>query len=544
MNLISTLNAGIAAAANGWAEVYIRGTSTRATVYTDFEASTSDSSGDNIDLDAYGAVEVYVNQLVDVVAKSPDGTIVRSWTDGYSSPNVEVISPAFTGHDYVSGAAAVNEPTTLQAILDLWNTNAGAPDWKVSIGGSNTTLLNAFGSLAGLVYNVKSPQFGAIGDGVTNDQSAIQAALAAAVAAGGGIVFFPAGTYLISSAMAWDMRVGMWGVGQGVSVITTNSAANSRMVTFTSGTIRNSPTVMRGLTLQSTQSNTGEIVYSSTPVNLLVDECHLGGTITSTGTLVSVSGASTLRISKSRLSVNSSAGTAIANASTARVVITDTAIVPTGSSYSGVALRLDGQSTVTSCILDFSAVFASPNYGIEMVSTDTDARVTGTVITGTSGGLPLFGIRLTGGFIFAAGNQFEVFTARYSAAGGTFPATGSYLEMGGGDQVASASPTHTIPDCVTTAGYRLSSTVPTITLPQLFYRGQRLSVVVENNSGSSWVAPNFSFFFSNDLYYGTSISAIDAGDSNAVIAEFVGMPANSSTPQWVCVHVQVGSKVS
>ena len=180
MNLLSSLNSGFLAAANGHAEVYIRGTNTRATIYGDFEASTPNSSGADISLDASGSALVYVNQLVDVKVYDEDDVLIKDFCDGYASPNIEVISPSFTGTDYVSALSAVSEPTTLQAVLNLWVTNAGAPDWKVDIGGADTTLINAMGALNGLLFNVKSPAYGAVGDGVTNDQAAIQAALAAA----------------------------------------------------------------------------------------------------------------------------------------------------------------------------------------------------------------------------------------------------------------------------------------------------------------------------------------------------------------------------
>jgi hypothetical protein len=51
-------------------------------------------------------------------------------------------------------------------------------------------------------YNVKSPIYGATGNGTTDDTAAIKAAVAAAVAAGnGGTIYFPAGTYLVSSTI-------------------------------------------------------------------------------------------------------------------------------------------------------------------------------------------------------------------------------------------------------------------------------------------------------------------------------------------------------
>jgi parallel beta-helix repeat protein len=47
-----------------------------------------------------------------------------------------------------------------------------------------------------MIFNVKD--FGAVGDGVTNDRDAIQAAVNAARAAGGGEVYIPSGTYIVT----------------------------------------------------------------------------------------------------------------------------------------------------------------------------------------------------------------------------------------------------------------------------------------------------------------------------------------------------------
>lgn len=55
-----------------------------------------------------------------------------------------------------------------------------------------------FSGLAGPVFNVKA--YGAVGNGGGDDSAAIQAALNACGAAGGGIVFFPQGIYNVASA--------------------------------------------------------------------------------------------------------------------------------------------------------------------------------------------------------------------------------------------------------------------------------------------------------------------------------------------------------
>lgn len=65
-------------------------------------------------------------------------------------------------------------------------------------------------------YSVKT--FGAMGDGVTDDTNPIAATIAACVSAGGGKVFFPAGTYLTSTI---DMvsKVVLFGEGNGVTIL-------------------------------------------------------------------------------------------------------------------------------------------------------------------------------------------------------------------------------------------------------------------------------------------------------------------------------------
>jgi len=51
----------------------------------------------------------------------------------------------------------------------------------------------------GAVFNVKA--YGATGDGTTPDTAAIQSAINAAVSAGGGVVYFPAGSYLLNGTL-------------------------------------------------------------------------------------------------------------------------------------------------------------------------------------------------------------------------------------------------------------------------------------------------------------------------------------------------------
>jgi hypothetical protein len=96
------------------------------------------------------------------------------------------------------------------------------------------------------VYNVKD--YGAVGDGVTNDGPACQAAVNAADDAGGGIVFFPPGTYNVgestesltcaSSGTATDYGIFIFsnihvvGSGQGATIIQRHSDVSMSPICF------------------------------------------------------------------------------------------------------------------------------------------------------------------------------------------------------------------------------------------------------------------------------------------------------------------------
>lgn len=64
-------------------------------------------------------------------------------------------------------------------------------------------------------FNVRSPAYGAVGNGATEDYPAFLAAITAADAAGGGIVYVPLGTYLISTQIVLPAGVVLVGCGMG-----------------------------------------------------------------------------------------------------------------------------------------------------------------------------------------------------------------------------------------------------------------------------------------------------------------------------------------
>lgn len=86
------------------------------------------------------------------------------------------------------------------------------------INGTRVPIISPTGTVVGgggLVYNVKD--YGAVGDDVANDTAAVQAAVTAAVA--GGVVYFPAGTYKITSSLELGQLISIVGVARDLAII-------------------------------------------------------------------------------------------------------------------------------------------------------------------------------------------------------------------------------------------------------------------------------------------------------------------------------------
>lgn len=84
----------------------------------------------------------------------------------------------------------------------------------------------------GMVFNVKHPAYGATGDGTTDDTTAINAAITDAKAVN-GIVFFPTGSYAVSSALNID-GIQAWGAGIGSEVTPTGTGHAAFVMTSAS----------------------------------------------------------------------------------------------------------------------------------------------------------------------------------------------------------------------------------------------------------------------------------------------------------------------
>ncbi len=406
MHLIAPLISGIRGAENGTVGIFKRATGTRATYYVDFEATQAITPTTDLALDANGQIEVYVNELVDVVVKSSGGTTLRTFTAGYAIPNIEVISAAHTGADYITAATGVLKPKTLQAAMDSWLvTGGGAPDWKVLIGGTPTPLKDAI--TGQFVYNVKD--YDAVGDGVTDDKVAIQAALDAIPAAGGWL-YFPAGTYRITSQLTMYSTVNLIGDGQNLSKISIDHATANTMA---STQTEDGPRYIMNLHFEPLQANTGTILSWSTTSHRVVMGCTFGSTLALVkGTCIATSGAAgtSWKVSDCKfvLGLNGKAFSAT------NTHIRDCQFSMTAGAHTGTVITLAGNGTrqtsgyVTDCEFDVSGPTASTFDVIDM-GANPRGSVTGCTFSDVGAGSTVTAIKLgtlTSCWFHESGNSF------------------------------------------------------------------------------------------------------------------------------------------
>ena len=168
---------------------YLAGTSTPAATYT--TSSGSIAHANPIVLDSSGRVPggeiwVTVGTTYKFVLNNSVGTLIGTYDNIASQFNTDASLVTYTP----SGTGAV--ATTVQAKLRQY---------------------------------VSVKDFGAVGDGTTNDTTAIQAALNAKSS-----VYFPTGTYLITAPLVVNSKQTIFGDSPYLSIIKTNTAVNPAII--------------------------------------------------------------------------------------------------------------------------------------------------------------------------------------------------------------------------------------------------------------------------------------------------------------------------
>lgn len=281
MHNLAILAAGVNGAANGTAEIFRRATSTRAQYFTDFEGDNPVDSGADVDLDANGGATIYVDQYVDVQVRDSAGNPVRFYTEGKTASALELRSPSFTGTDYDDAETGAGKPVVLATVMDRWLASAGALDFLVDVGGTPTKLSTAVAGTLAIYFNVKATTFGAKGDGTTDDVIPIQDAIDAASAAGGGVVFFPAGTYRITALLVVPSGVSMLGAPPAARINIDAAAVGAVSIAGTSS--RTSLSIIKNLHFGVSQANSADLVLATTSAQVLFDNCLFDGGVMSAG---------------------------------------------------------------------------------------------------------------------------------------------------------------------------------------------------------------------------------------------------------------------
>lgn len=259
-SLVAPLACGVVGAVSGSATFFNEGTGTPATVYSDPEGVTVVTSHV---LDANGGIVRYVNVRVDVVVRNAAAAIVRQFTWGTDARETRVENAGFTG-TLAGGGTAAGGRTTVDAVLSSLFASFGAIDGKVLVSGVGVNLSTALSGLAGIVFNVKS--YGALGNGSTDDRAAIIATIAAAISAGGGIIFFPVGTYKILGQITIPngSKVCLLGASEGGVIIKQFTTATNGW--FLIGT--DSMSIMNIRFSRNAAAMTGRVLQAGGKVNL------------------------------------------------------------------------------------------------------------------------------------------------------------------------------------------------------------------------------------------------------------------------------------
>lgn len=351
MQVIEALISGVSGGELGTANLYRRGTVASAPWYADYDGTNANSTGSAIQLDANGGAEVYVNEPVRVVVKDTTGTTVREWDVMTPSSMVEVVSSSFTGQDYTTAASAVSKPAWLDSVLDLWEETNEAVDWKVKVGSTTNDIPFFLSKVLGIVINVKDEQYGAVGDGVTDDTAAISSALSAASSNPTAMVVFPTGTYVVSSSLNVGAGVSMVGMGPQATIITMDHATAYTLLVSGGGAERGH--LIHGIAFLAEQANTGACIRYSSSTNVTFSMCEFGDGGNSTGTLVSPFGTVTavhMAFQNCRFIVRGSSSKAIdSNPSViARFNVTGCSFIP-HTTQNASLVTLAGQGAVTNC---------------------------------------------------------------------------------------------------------------------------------------------------------------------------------------------------
>jgi hypothetical protein len=340
---------------SGKARFYLPGTLTPTTIYSDDVCTAAITQP--LTLNAGGQyISAYALEATRMIVK--DSTETTTYYDGLV--NVNRHDAVYVTHTSWNGGAE----TTLESLLGLMATNLGAEGKYLESAGATAIGYSTF--LGQLLVSVTN--FGAVGDGTTDDTAAVQAASDRVEARGGGIVFFPKGTYRINSAITIDTAGVSWvGAGRGVAIIKNFGTTTNALTVNVSGDCK---ITLRDFSITANTTSSGAGI-SFTAGNV--------PKIENVGVALHRTGIATASVTGARLH---------------SIVIDST---DDNASAVGVSLGIRGR-------LQAGEITSGTDNGTGVVASGADSRLVDTYVTNFATGVTASGVdaQVTGGYIIGS----------------------------------------------------------------------------------------------------------------------------------------------
>lgn len=382
------------------------------------------------------------------------------------------------------------------------------------------------------VYNVRN--YGAVGDGVTDDRPAFLAAMAAAAGGfAGGIVYVPAGRFFLSNGFAWDGSVSMIGDGFESTLLLGHASANFFNISV-GGSNAHTAIRIANLCLGATVSNSGTIFVSGgSSSNLIVSNVLVNGGYVSNldGRIYeNASDFNTTTFVDCRITCRSS-GLAFNLASDVATLNMFGNLIRMPATFATALVRLVGKGVIVGNQFDLSAHASGADPVAIQVSSagSKPAVITGNTFFSAASGPTKYALSwILNAAVFASGNAYYAVNRFYPALQQLL--SGSYVELLPTNKVSLTGNAYTLSDGIRSQSVRFGPTSPspTITLPAIMFPGQVIDITIWNASGNTW-----GFSVAN---YGFKSTQPTLGTNTGATATFVaGDPTVLGSFSWVQV---------
>jgi hypothetical protein len=248
------------------------GTSNASTIWSDAGKTTAITQP--LVADANGVARFYGDNDYKITIHDTNDVLRYTWDNEKITADTGTMWQGNHGTALPSAVAnAKGQPFSVidaSNILRSYNVNQNT-SWQ-AIYSANTSGNQEFTSLVAKSYpwyDVTHSDWGATGDGVTDDTTSIQNAINAAEAAGFGVIFLPGGTYKVTSLTVESSGIMIMGSGVDVSVIKTSSTT-ADIITLGDGSTTYNNITVKDLTIDTSVVRTAGAAIELNKINRVI----------------------------------------------------------------------------------------------------------------------------------------------------------------------------------------------------------------------------------------------------------------------------------